>query len=167
MRRTVTFGLMLARMALTAWVGAATMFVLVALRPVRSPLLSSEEKAQLPLMLFPGYYLFGFILLGAALFGAILAWPALKKSRLGILATLLIAGSLGILIAERVLIYAPLSAMLQATLATGTAQSGTFVTYHQLSRWINSAVWLLSALAMLLVQRPEYPHDIAAEPTAV
>ncbi len=61
--------LCLARLCASAWVGAAVLFVVVAVGQVLSRQFSSEVTDRLVALRFPPYYLFGFGLVGARLPG--------------------------------------------------------------------------------------------------
>ena len=69
----VRLGLVIARFCTAAWVGAAALFVVTALREVRSSPFDPAAKDTLALLRFPAYYAFGFTLVGLALAGALLA----------------------------------------------------------------------------------------------
>jgi len=58
--------LMLARFLLSAWFGAATLFVIIGVREVRFVGFDSAMRDQLVLLRFPAYYACGFTLLGCA-----------------------------------------------------------------------------------------------------
>lgn len=146
------------RFSLAAWVGAAAMFVFVVLLPLRSVELDSQQKAQLPLLLFPGYYAFGFGLLSTAVACGIIARPVCRSSRLRAFWLALAVLALVTLAADRVWIYTPLASMIGEELATGNARPAAFLAYHQYSRWFNTAVWLLSLLAALGACWPQYGH---------
>ena len=58
-------GLAVARLASAAWVGAAMLFVITAVREVRHPGFDSSTKDTLALLRFPAYYAFGFVVVPA------------------------------------------------------------------------------------------------------
>ena len=65
--------LMLFRFCPSAWVGAATLFVLITVGLVRSPEVDSQLRMQLSLIRFPFYYALEFSLLGVAIVCGIFA----------------------------------------------------------------------------------------------
>ena len=60
-----SFGL--SRFCITAWTGAASLFVVATLLEVRSSELDSTTKSILATLRFPAYYLFAFALVTPAL----------------------------------------------------------------------------------------------------
>ena len=60
-------GLAVARLASAAWVGAAVLFVIIAVREVRHPGFDSAAKDTLALLRFPAYYASGFLVVSVAL----------------------------------------------------------------------------------------------------
>jgi hypothetical protein len=147
----------LARFASAAWVGAAVLFVAIAVREVRYPEFDSATKDTLALLRFPAYYVFGFILAGGALVGAVLAFLRTRsteicgeKRRL-VAAAGLLAISLALMIADFYAVYRPMAAMITPP---GRARSAEFRTYHRASVWLNTADVALCALAAVLLCWP-------------
>ena len=129
--------LSISRFALSAWSGAATLFVVTAIREVTSTVLDSTDKAHLAVMRFPAFYAFAFTLLGvAALAGGI---SLCGQRRLRTATRVLIGLSFSafvLLIIDYVWIYRPLAEM---TAAVQDARPASFVAYHRASMWINAA----------------------------
>jgi hypothetical protein len=145
--------LLLARFCLSAWVGAATLFVVNGIQQVRVREFDSAVKDRLALARFPAYYLFGFALVGLSLACLAALWrssvPA--RGRL-VLATLLVATSLGIMACDYVLVYKPLERMVTSPRGAKPAE---FVALHQRSKQVNSLHVGLCLLAAGVVCWPE------------
>ncbi|HVW02306.1 MAG TPA: hypothetical protein VHB77_18275 [Planctomycetaceae bacterium] len=143
-----SFCLMLTRLALAAWVGAALFFVMVAIRPLRSHEIPDEVKPHLTQTIFPGYYRTGFSLLGIAWVSGIVACahPGLGRARRFVLVAL-VSVLLLLMIADWGWIYSPLADMMQHEIREGQARAGTFRSYHLASRWINSIGMALALIA--------------------
>lgn len=144
------FGLAVARLASAAWVGAAALFVITALREVRHPGFDSVTKDTLALLRFSAYYPFGFVLVSVALAGTLLGLVGRQKGqRRGVIAA---AGLLGLvlllMVVDFVAIYLPIVAMITPA---GRARSSEFAGYHQASIVINSCGLALCAIAAALL----------------
>jgi hypothetical protein len=150
-----SFCLMLARLALAAWVGAALFFVMVAIRPLRSHEIPDEIKPHLTQSLFPGYYRMGFGLLGGAwVTGAIgSTHPGIGKARRFALIGLITALVL-LIVVDWNWIYTPLANMMLREIGEHEARAGAFHTYHLASRWINSVGMALALIAAGLAAWP-------------
>jgi hypothetical protein len=158
----------LARFASAAWVGAAVLFVTIAVWEVRYPEFDSATKDTLALLRFPAYYVFGFVLVGTALLGAVLAFASTRplnasredsgrsaenrggKKRLGATAGLL-AISLALMVADFFAVYRP---MVEMITPPGRARPAEFRTYHRASVWLNTADVALCAVAAVLLCWP-------------
>lgn len=145
---------LIARLTLTSWVGAAVFFVAVAIRPIRSPQLDTTAKALLASLLFPGYYAFGFTLLG-------LGWLATLLARPGRWSWQLVWVSLALLIAgaDWTWIYGPLAEMTRLQWVEQAPQAASFRNYHLASMAINSALLVCSAVAAVLAAMPDRPEN--------
>jgi hypothetical protein len=143
------FGLAVARLAAAAWVGAAALFVVTAVREVTFPGFDAATKDQLALLRFPAYYVCGFALVGIAFLGAVVASlgsrPRAKKVGFaaGLLAVTLVA-----LAGDFVAIYRPMAEMITPP---GRVHVAEFRDYHRASVWINVADVGLCALAAVLL----------------
>lgn len=144
--------LMLARLCLSAWVGAAALFVVDGVRQVRVPEFGSAVKDRLALVRFPAYYLFGFALVGLSLACLAALWcsPHLARGRHA-LATLLVAASLAIMACDYTLVYHPLERMVTPP---GGVKPAEFVTLHARSEQINSLHVGLCLLAAVVICWP-------------
>ena len=67
------YGLLLARLALAAWVGAAVLFVINGVSLVTCQDLDYRTKDLIALLRFPGYYIVGAVLNGMGLIGLLIA----------------------------------------------------------------------------------------------
>jgi len=143
--------LFLARFCSSAWIGAATLFVIVGILEVTSPRLESTAKDLLVGIRFPAFYRMGAVLIGVAWAGACLAdfHPELTRRRravaiLSLLFALLLMGL------DYIWIFTPLNALI---VPPGQPRSATFVSYHQASKWINFlglGLMLVAAIALNL-----------------
>lgn len=141
-----------ARIALTAWVGAAALFVVVGIREVtseRTELQSSPVKDALVLVRFPAYYACGFALVTLSLLGSLTAGSLSGKRRW--LIVLLVGTSLVLMITDYFWVYRPLAEMITPP---GKARPGQFVAYHEASKWINAAGIALCFVAAVLLSLP-------------
>jgi hypothetical protein len=151
-------GLLVARFASAAWVGAALLFVVTAVREVLHPGFDSATKDELALLRFPAYYACGFTLVTCALLGALAAASGPSGRRpLGI-AALVLALVLVLLTGDFLAVYRPMVAMLTPP---GQAHAAEFRTYHRLSMWLNVAHVGLCAFAALLLCWPPDRREVA------
>jgi len=138
-----------ARFALSAWVGAAALFVIVGIKEVRTPEFDSFIRDVLVAQRFPAYYVFGFASVG-------LAWLALSASlvfaggnkRLRLICAGLVLLILGFMLADYFWIYRPLLDMITPP---GQSRPARFVDYHNFSKWLNFISISLTAVAALLL----------------
>jgi hypothetical protein len=138
------------RLAAAAWVGAAALFVVIAVREVTHPSFDSATKDAIVLLRFPAYYACGFLLVPLALLGACFAdGPARRQARR---AAWCLAAALVIMLADYVAVYRPMSAMITPP---GRVRSELFRSYHSVSEWLNATALGLCALAAVLLCWPE------------
>jgi len=160
----------LARLCLCAWVGAAHFFILVSIAPMRTRVsdgpgaLDTLQKAHLAEVLFPGYYAFGFVLMGVSLAAGLLA------CRGGILRTPLARAGLALLtlalvisVVDWIWIYGPLAQMISAQLHQQAAPPPHFRDYHVASMAVNAISVLLCLAASVLLC---WPTVITADESA-
>ncbi|MGQ0633653.1 MAG: hypothetical protein ACT4QC_03505 [Planctomycetaceae bacterium] len=149
-----TWGLLLFRLCLAAWVGVCCFFLATVIGLRRSELFTEEVMLNHPRVLFPLYYAFQFGLLGGALACAWLARGHVETRRASFRwAVTLTASALLIAFVDYALVYRPLAAMiLQAPLPP------SFSTYHHASRWINTGTTALCAVAAALAVWPGRPR---------
>lgn len=146
--------LMLARFTLSAWVGAATMLVIIGIREVTWPGFDSATRDRLALLRFPPYYLLGFVLVGTAWLttAGCLAFRALPPRRTWfVLAAVTL--SLALMTWDYLAVYGPLEAMVTPP---GEAKPAEFTQLHARSELVNSidvGLCLAAALALAWPRR--------------
>lgn len=145
-------GLFLARFCIAAWIGAATLFVVVGVREVTRGGFDVATRDTLVAIRFPAFYLFGFALVGAGWLGTILAGHSAQFPRGRRLVSLILLSCVLVLMAvDYFTIYQPL---LQMVTPPGQAKPSTFVTYHQASKWINFGELALCLVVTMLINIP-------------
>jgi hypothetical protein len=146
-----------ARFALSAWVGAAALFVVTSVREVQAPELDSYVRDILIGVRFPSYYLFGFSLVGIGLLATFAAGclaPA-KRGRLFVTAGIVLV-ALAAMLGDYFWVYRPLVEMVTPP---GQSRPAQFVDYHEASKWVNFASLSLCGLAAIVL----CGHPTAAE----
>lgn len=139
--------LLLARFVLSAWFGAATLFVIIGVREVRFPEFSPTIRDQLVLLRFPMYYASGFTLLAIGLASqAILIVRGWRRPAL-FAACGLTALALGLMAYDYPCVYRPLEQMITPP---GQSRPAAFLPLHHWSETVN-AVQLGCALAAGLI----------------
>ena len=143
--------LTIARFALSAWIGAAALFVVTSVREATSTAFDSLIKNHLAALRFPSYYLFGFVLVGlGSVCGAIGLWRA-SRQRWGLfVATSGVA--LLLMVIDYIAIFQPLYA--SVTRPDGIRDQ-RFLELHQASTWINFTDISLCAVAAIIACCPE------------
>ena len=149
-----------ARLAITAWVGGAVLFVITGVREVTTTdrnLNQSIVKDALTAVRFPGYYVFGGVLVVVTLLCVAmlphkrLLWKLRRWLILGVLTAALL-----LMIADYFWIYQPLLGMITPP---GKRRVAEFVDYHKASMWVNAAdvglCFVASVLLCLPVKRLE------------
>ncbi|MEW4530736.1 hypothetical protein [Maioricimonas sp. JC845] len=142
--------LMVSRFCLSAWVGAAALFVVNGIRQVTSPELDSYTKDLLISLRFDPYYVFGFSLVGAGLVLGLIASPLFSRART-ILFTLLLIASLVLMGIDYVRVYRPLLEMITPP---GQARPAGFRDLHHMSELINTIHVGLAFVAALTFSWP-------------
>ena len=145
-------GLFLARFCVSAWIGAASLFVVVGVMEVTRGGFDSATKDTLVAIRFPAFYLFGSFLIGVAWFGALMAGRSIDflsgRRKLAIASLSLV---LVMMTVDYFLIYLPL---LQMVTPPGQVKTGMFIVYHEASKWVNLASLAISGLAMMVLNWP-------------
>ncbi|MEZ6055820.1 MAG: hypothetical protein R3C01_03855 [Planctomycetaceae bacterium] len=152
-------GLTAARFCLSAWIGAAVLFVVNGVRQVRHPAFDSTVKDHLALLRFPPYYLFGVTLLGMAACGLLAACLGQSRSRRTLLALGLVLFSGAVMAYDYQRVYSPIVEILQAE---GASRPAEFVTLHNQSKQINCVhvgAALLAAILVCWEPRTRMPED--------
>ena len=144
--------LLLLRLGTTSWVGAGVMFLAILLGLRGSPLFDAATKDQHPRVLFPRYYTLEFICLGTGLAGALLSGgsspspsppPSPPRRRLAGPA-LWLGLAMAAALMDYFVLYRPLEEMLGRP-----PYPDSFRRLHEWSRWVNSGILLLTAVASL------------------
>lgn len=145
-------GLLLARFALSAWVGAAVLFVINGVRLITHDSFDSAEKDAMALIRFPAYYLTGALLMASAILGLFAGrnWPGLSGVR-WVAATMLTGVAAAILVGDYLWIYSPLAAMITPP---GSTRPAEFEWYHHASEMINSLQVALCCIAAVIISWP-------------
>lgn len=141
--------LTVARLALPAWVGAATLFVINGVQQITFPGFDSIVRNQLALLRFPAYYALGFTLVACGFVGTLLARdPSQLSPRRRRLAAALLAAALIVMLLDYRFVYSPLAAMLSPPDAP---RPQNFTTYHRASEAVNTLhVGLVLCAAVVL-----------------
>jgi hypothetical protein len=141
------FLLTITRFSLSAWVGAAALFVLTGIAEVRSPEFESATKNALAALRFPYYYLIGFLLVGVGLLGS---WVLAVRSRYAIPGTRMLVGAMTLasilMNVDYVYVFRPLLAMMSQEVKTES-----FATYHHASMLLNAAGLGLVLFSAILI----------------
>lgn len=152
--------LFLARFCSSAWIGAATLFVIVGVLEVTRGGFDSTTKDILVGIRFPPFYAAGMILLMVAWGGACLAeyHPELSTRRRAMAILSLLVG-LALLFIDYNWIYSPLSAMVNPP---GQAKPMAFVKLHEASKYINLVGLVFSWIAAIALNLPSKSADVAS-----
>lgn len=124
------------RFSLSAWVGAAILFVVTGVREVTMTDFDAATKNLLAVTRFPAYYAFGFTLVAVAAIASF-SLILVDKERRPRKITLLLLSILALIVMylDHRFIYLPLETMMLDP--EGRLQP-EFFTYHQRSKYINS-----------------------------
>lgn len=144
-------GLLLARILVSAWLGAAFLFVVVTVREVTSPALPSDVKNVLIALRFPAYYLMGAVALTLSLLGTQLARHGLLSRKRRFWSTTLLLTALIFLAVDYFTIYSPLVEMIKPT---DVARPAEFDGYHQANWIVNLLEWVLVWGAAIMIGLP-------------
>ena len=148
-------GLFLARFCLSAWIGAATLFVIVGVTEVTRGNFDSTTKDVLVAVRFPAFYACGATLVSLGLFGAWIAGNSeLFPGKRRISALVLLVLVLSIMAVDYFSIYLPL---VQMVTPPGQPRAARFVAHHSASKWINLFGLILCFIATALVNWPTTP----------
>lgn len=144
--------LTIARFALSAWIGAAALFVVTAIAEQRSTAFGSDVKNVLVMLRFPSYYGFGFVLVGLGLVvGAVgIDRPRNRRRWFVLVGSLVLA--LLLMIVDYIVIYSPLLAIVTDPSGVRDAR---FLGLHRWSEQINTVDVTLCAIAAIAVCWPE------------
>ena len=145
------FFLMIARFALSAWIGAAALFVCTSISEQIAPTFDSDMKNTLAAIRFPWYYGFGFGLVGIGFVGSMIGVRrAEQRHRWAVVVTSLVL-ALTLMAFDYISVYTPLYEIVTSPTAVRDAR---FVELHRWSERINSIDILLCMIAALAVCWP-------------
>jgi hypothetical protein len=151
---------MLARFALSAWVGAASMLVIIGVREVTWPGFDSATRDQLAVLRFPPYYLLGFALVGTGwlMTAGCLILRALPARRMQLALAAVTAGLL-LMTWDYLAVYRPLAEMVTPP---GRAKPAEFTQLHARSELVNSIDVGLCLAAAIALCWPGVETSVAA-----
>lgn len=144
--------LFVARFCSSAWLGAATLFVIVGIREVTRGGFDAATKDTLVALRFPAYYLTGVFLVGSAWLATCLATghAELTNGRRAIAHVALVA-VLAVMAADYVWIYQPLLEMVSPP---GHDKPAPFTAYHAASKYVNLLGLMLCLVASVALNWP-------------
>ncbi len=143
--------LTIARFALSAWIGAAVLFVVTSVREATSPAFDSLIKNELAALRFPPYYLFGFVLVGLGFVcGAAAVWRQEHRRRWRLLIGVLSLASV-LMLVDYVAVFLPLYEIVSHP---ESARDERFSRLHQASKWLNFVDVALCTVAAIAVCWP-------------
>ena len=155
------FGLFLARFCLSAWIGAATLFVIVGVTEVTRGNFNSTTKDILVAVRFPAFYVCGVTLVSLGFYGTWFAGnSALFPRNRRISTFVLLVIVLSLMAVDYISIYQPL---VQMVTPPGQTKPAQFVAYHSASKWINLIGLIFCSMATVLVNWP--PNQTQATTT--
>lgn len=152
--------LTIARFALSAWIGAAALFVVTSISEQRSTAFGSDIKNILAALRFPSYYWFGFVLVGSGFLGGAIGLDRLRQRRRWIVLVGCSALALALMLVDYVAIYSPLYAIV--TNPSGV-RDARFLELHRWSERINTIDVTLCLIAAIAVCWPE-KQTLASRP---
>ena len=141
---------MVARFALSMWVGAAVLFVVNGVHIVLSHQFPSETIDRLVPIRFGNYYGFGFTLVTLGLVGGVIAAGHFSKARVALYSFVLLA-TLVLMGIDYLFIYQPLLAMVTPP---GQTRPEAFGPMHEWSERINTLHVGLAAVGALTLCWP-------------
>ncbi len=144
--------LTIARLSLSAWIGAAALFVVTSIAEQRSTAFGSDVKNVLAALRFPAYYGFGFVLVGLGLVGGMIGIDRRQHFRrwcvlIGCLYLALLLMSI-----DYFTIYSPLYAIVTDPSGVRDAR---FLQLHRWSEQVNTVDVTLCATAAIAACWPE------------
>ena len=144
--------LFVARFCSSAWLGAATLFVIVGIREVTHGGFDAATKDTLVAIRFPMFYLTGAILVGASWLGTCLATKHTElTSRRRTVALFSLLAVLAVMALDYRFVYQPLLAMVTPP---GVEKTSAFTQYHQASKYVNLLGLTLCLIASIALNWP-------------
>ncbi|MFV0442232.1 MAG: hypothetical protein ACK5Q5_01530 [Planctomycetaceae bacterium] len=156
--------LTICRFCLSAWIGAAALFVINGIRLVTDPAFDTIIRNRQALLRFPPYYLTGFVLVTLGLLTLLVSRrsPSLSGWR-WLLSVVLVTAALLVMTADYLWVYLPMEAMVNPPDQPRPAE---FVSYHEWSTRLNVLHIGLAFIGAILVSIPgraESARMISAE----
>jgi hypothetical protein len=148
--------LLLARFALSAWFGAATLFVIIGVREVRFPEFSPTIRDQLVQLRFSMYYAAGFTLLGLGFASQTLLILRGWRRPAVLIAGGLTAIALGLMAYDYPWVYRPLEQMITPP---GHPRPAAFDSLHRWSETVNAVQLGCALVAALILCSIDGPLD--------
>lgn len=149
--------LTIARFALSAWIGAAALFVVTSIAEQRSMAYGSDVKNVLAALRFPAYYGFGFTLVSLGLVGGAIGMDRLQNGRRWFAHVGCLVLALLLMLVDYFMIYSPLHAIVTDPSGVRDAR------FQQLHRWseqintVDVALCLIAAIFACLPERSSQP----------
>ncbi|WP_010584392.1 hypothetical protein [Schlesneria paludicola] len=143
--------LCVARFSTSAWIGAASLFVVVSILEVTNPGFDATTKDMLVALRFPMFYLFGSSLIGLGWLGTLVTGNKELPAGRRRVALLLLAAVLLLMVVDYLWIYQPL---LQLVEPPGQTKPSSFARYHDASKKINLVGLTFGFVAVLLLNWP-------------
>ncbi|MCA9110217.1 MAG: hypothetical protein KDA52_09735 [Planctomycetaceae bacterium] len=143
---------MTARFALSAWVGAAVLFVINGVLLVTSPAFDSAGRDHIALIRFPPYYVTGAVLMGFTCAGLLAArgLTGLTNRRWATLLILTLLAS-AVILGDYLWVYSPLAELITPP---GSPRPQGFRTLHYASETVNSIQVALCLIAAMIANWP-------------
>ena len=150
--RTALAALVIMRLALATWVGAAVLFVVTSIAEQRFPEFNSTVRDHLATIRFPFYYATGTACCTAALASGVLCRSLDPRLTAALLLTTLASIVFAL---DYWFVYSPLQ---QSIIPPGQPRTDRFTQLHNLSRNVNSLHHLLILTAAVLTVLPLKSH---------
>lgn len=145
--------LVLLRLLLAAWIGAAVLYVITSVAEQTAPTFDSVTRDQLATIRFPLYYEFGFGIHVAGVVFGFIAWKSStpeNRRRLLIMFLLILLSTLLITL-DYFFVYRPLQ---QLITPPGQVRSQQFIQLHTMSRHANEVHLTVMLVAAVLASLP-------------
>ena len=146
--------LTIARFSLSAWIGAAALFVCTSISEQISTAYDSDVKNVLATLRFPWYYLFGFVLVGVGLVSGAMGLSRSQHPRRWAIIVSSLVIALVLMAVDYFVIYSPLHEIVSSVSGVRDAR---FLELHRWSEQINSLDVALCAIAAVAVCWSEKP----------
>ena len=138
------FCLSMQRFLLSAWVGAAVLFVITSVAEQQFDGFDAAMKNRLALIRFPKYYAMGFAVLLASLGGSLVRFAKGNRGKADMVVLAAVGAALLLMLGDFASVYRPLHEIM---IDFERARDAEFTRYHQLSKYINATGILLSLVA--------------------